>query len=260
MSRKVNLIPMAGAGQRFVEAGYTIPKPLITVGGLPMIVRAARSLPPSDLSIFVCREEHVAQARIDLTLQELFSPCLVLTVGHLTEGQACTCLLARDHLRSDDVLTIGACDNAMTWSQERYDREIVASGADFAVWTFRDNPAVLQDPRMYGWVKTQADGNITGVSVKVPISGQPMRDHAVIGAFTFRQAALFIDACDDMIRANARIKQEFYVDNAINFALARGARGRAFEVESYVCWGTPRDLDTYHYWRRVFAAENIQPT
>ena len=256
MARLINLIPMAGAGQRFVDAGYRVPKPLIEVGGLPMIVRAARSLPECDLWIFVCRAEHIAEARIDLSLQSLFQPCLVIAVDHLTEGQACTCLLARGELRPDDVLTIGACDNAMFWDRVSYEQQFMRGQADFLVWTFRHNPAVLQDPRMYGWVKTDTSGGVAGVSVKVPLSDTPMNDHAVIGAFTFRRAGLFLDASDDMIRANARIKNEFYVDNAINFALARGARGQPFEVGSYVCWGTPRDLDTYNYWRNLFLTEN----
>lgn len=252
MSRRVNLIPMAGAGQRFVDAGYSVPKPLIGVGGQPMIVRAARSLPEPDLWIFVCREEHVRDASIDRELQKLFQPVKIITVDHLTEGQACTCLLARDELRPDDVLTIGACDNAMTWKRADYDRAFAAPQTDFLVWTFRNHPAILQDPRMYGWVRTDADHGVTGVSVKVPISETPLKDHAVIGAFTFRRAGLFLDACDDMIAANARIKNEFYVDNAVNFALARHASGRAFEVDRYICWGTPRDLETYEYWRGYF--------
>jgi dTDP-glucose pyrophosphorylase len=243
---------MAGAGQRFVDAGYTMPKPLIDVGGLPMIVHAARSLPEPDLWIFVCRSEHVREARIDLELKKLFQPCLVIMVDHLTEGQASTCLLARDELRPDDFLCIGACDNAMTWDRKAYAQVTAEARDDFLVWSFRNNPAVLQDPRMYGWVKTNPDGTISGVSVKVPISETPLRDHAVIGAFTFRRAQLFLDASDDMIRANARIKNEFYVDNAVNFAVARGARGRPFEVDRYICWGTPRDLETYNYWRGYF--------
>jgi dTDP-glucose pyrophosphorylase len=244
---------MAGAGQRFVDAGYTVPKPLIDVGGLPMIVHAARSLPEPDLWVFVCRSEHIREAGIDVALKKLFSPCVVISVDHLTEGQACTCLLARDELRPDDFLSIGACDNAMTWDTSAFARAVADPRDDFWVWSFRDNPAVLQDPRMYGWVKTDAtDSAISGVSVKVPISGTPMRDHAVIGAFTFRRAGLFLDSCDDMIRANSRIKNEFYVDNAVNFALARGAHARPFEVDRYICWGTPRDLETYNYWRGYF--------
>ena len=244
---------MAGAGQRFVDAGYSVPKPLIDVGGLPMIVHAARSLPKPDLWIFVCRAEHVAQAKIDVTLKKLFEPCRIITVDYLTEGQASTCLLARDELRPDDELHIGACDNAMTWPEGSFQKHFEQADSDFVVWTFRNNPAVLQDPRMYGWVKTTDKGDISGVSVKVPISETPMKDHAVIGAFSFRRAGLFLDSCDDMIRANSRIKNEFYVDNAINFALARGARGRPFEVDRYICWGTPRDLEVYNYWRGYFA-------
>jgi tetratricopeptide (TPR) repeat protein len=98
-----------------------------------MIVHAARSLPKPDLWIFVCRADHVAQARIDLTLQKLFQPCIVITVDHLTEGQACTCLLARGELRTDDELHIGACDNAMTWVISDFDRAMSGARSDFLV-------------------------------------------------------------------------------------------------------------------------------
>ena len=260
MARRVNLIPMAGAGQRFVDAGYRVPKPLIDVGGLPMIVRAARSLPEPDLWIFVCRAEHVSEAGIDRTLHQLFQPCRVITVDHLTEGQACTCLLARDELRPDDFLTIGACDNTMTWDRATFERRFAESDLDFLVWSFRKNPAVLQDPSMYGWVRINEGGTANGVSVKVPISQTPMDDHAVIGAFSFRRAGLFLDSCDDMIRENSRIRNEFYVDNAINFSLARGAKGEPFEVDRYICWGTPRDLETYNYWRGYFQQAGLGTT
>src|SRR5438128_4730843 len=161
MSRRVNLIPMAGAGQRFVDAGYLLPKPLIPVGGVPMIVRAAGALPRADHWIFVCRAQHVRDAAIDRELEKHFSPSTVLTVDRLTEGQASTCLLAAGELRPDDVLTIGACDNGMTYAPDRLDR-LWEGGADAVIWTFRNNPAVLQKPSMYGWVKVAADGRATG--------------------------------------------------------------------------------------------------
>lgn len=257
MSRRVNLIPMAGAGQRFVDAGYSLPKPLIDVAGQPMIARAARSLPPADLWIFVCRTGHIRSAKIDEILQRHFPPAIVIPVDHLTEGQACTCLLARNELRPDDILTIGACDNAMIWDAAAFDLAMSDPANDFLVWTFRNNPAVMQDPRMYGWVRTGTDGACAGVSVKIPISDKPMRDHAVIGSFTFRKAGLFLDACDRMIDANARVRNEFYVDQAVNFAMDLGARGRPFEVERYICWGTPRDLETHDYWRAYFQATGL---
>ena len=252
MPKRINLIPMAGAGQRFADVGYTLPKPLIPVAGKPMIVRAAGCLPKPDQWVFVCRQEHIAQAQIDRELKKLFSPAEIISVDRLTEGQACTCLLAKEKMPSDAVLTIGACDNAMNYDAAKFEAAIAAPDCDALIWTFRNNPAVLQDPRMYGWVDADAAGRVRRVSVKVPISDQPMNDHAVIGAFTFKRAKDFVDAAEAMIRANRRIKNEFYVDEAMNVAVEQGLRVKVFEVQHYICWGTPRDLDTYNYWHGWF--------
>jgi hypothetical protein len=79
-----------------------------------------------------------------------------------------------------------------------------------------------------------------------------MNDHAVIGAFTFKRAQDFLDACDEMIRQNRRINNEFYVDMAMNLAIEKGLKVKVFEVEAYLCWGTPRELENYNYWKNIF--------
>jgi len=252
-SRTINLIPMAGAGQRFADKGYTTPKPLIPIDGSPMVVRAANSLPAADKWIFAVRAEHIDHSQIDRQLDSLFSPITVVPVPRLTEGQASTCLLARIFLREDDWLNIGACDNAMVWNKEKFLSLKNDPNIDALIWTFRNNPAVLQDPRMYGWVVTEDDSIAKQVSVKVPISDLPMNDHAVIGAFSFRKAADFLRCADRMINQNRRIKNEFYVDELMNVAIEDRLRVKVFEVDYYVCWGTPQDLDTYQYWAGYFA-------
>lgn len=252
MPPRINLIPMAGAGQRFLDAGYTTAKPLIPVENKPMIAHAAGCLPDADRWIFVCRQEHIDDYKIDRELAALFDPAEVIPVAGLTEGQACTCLLARDAIPGDACVTIGACDNAMTYDRIRYQSVISDPDVDALIWTFRRNPAVLQDPRMYGWVKVDTGDTVTGVSVKIPISDEPMNDHAVIGAFTFRRWADFVRSCDAMIAADRRIKSEFYVDEAMNLAVELGLRVKVFEVDRYICWGTPQDLDVYNYWAGYF--------
>jgi dTDP-glucose pyrophosphorylase len=241
-TRRVNLIPMAGAGQRFVDAGYTLPKPLIPIDGVPMVVRAANSLPAADHWVFVCRAEHVCEAGIDRELAMHFSPLTVLTVDRLTEGQASTCLVATNILRPDDRLTIGACDNAMTYDRGELDR-LWVDGADAVIWTFRGNRAVLQNPRMYGWVATADDGHVTAVSCKIPLSHSPMNDHAVVGAFAFRRAADFLRTARRTIELDRRVNGEFYMDTVLDQGVADGLDVRVLEVERYVCWGTPQDLE-----------------
>lgn len=244
MGRRVNLIPMAGAGQRFKDAGYVLPKPLIPVAGVPMVVRAARALPPADHWIFVCRAEHVRDAGIDRELRRYFSPSTVITVDELTDGQARTCLLAAPELRPDDRLTIGACDNAMV-----YDRSMVDAswreGADALIWTFRHNPAVLAKPTAWGWVKLNDRGRVSGVSCKVPVSDHPLDDHAVIGAFSFRRAADFLRTAERTIALDRRINGEFYMDVVLDQAAADGLDVRVLEVDRYIGWGTPRDLEAF---------------
>jgi dTDP-glucose pyrophosphorylase len=255
MERRINLIPLAGAGKRFLDAGYVIPKPLIEVAGKPMIVRAASSLPEADLWVFACRQEHIIEAHIDKTLRENFQPAEIISVPQLTEGQASTCLLAREILSRNDILTIGACDNDMLYDAGKYVQLLSQPDCEAIIWTFRNNPAVLQNPRMYGWVEVDPDNRAKRVSVKTPISDSPMNDHAVIGAFTFKKAGDFIQFADDMIRQNRRINNEFYADELMNLLIEGGKKVYIFEVDRYICWGTPQDLAVYNYWHGYFDME-----
>lgn len=252
MARRVNLIPMAGAGQRFLDAGYTTCKPLIHVGNVPMIVKAAHSLPSPDEWIFICRDHHIKEAGIDAVLQEHFHNAKVISIKKLTEGQACTCLLAKSLLRPDDILTIGACDNAMTYDDQLLKTMMESNSVDALIWTFRKNPVVLQNPQMYGWVVVDSDNYVEKVRCKIPVSNSPMNDHTVIGTFTFKRAEDFIDCTNTMIAADRRINNEFYIDEAMNVLVEKGLRVKVFEVDRYICWGTPRDVETYHYWQSYF--------
>jgi CTP:molybdopterin cytidylyltransferase MocA len=243
-ARNVNLIPMAGAGRRFVDAGYDVPKPLIPIAGTPMIVRAAAALPPADHWIFVCRSEHVREAAIDRELENQFSPATIVTVDGLTEGQASTCLLAASALRPDDRLTIGACDYSMTYDQQVLD-QFWRDGGDALVWTFRGNPAVLQNPAAYGWVRVSGDRHVDGVSCKTPISDNPIRDHAVIGTFSFRRAADFVAITERTIALDRRVNGEFYLDTVLDQAVREGLKVSVLEVAEYIGWGTPEDLQAY---------------
>lgn len=257
MEKRVNLIPMAGAGQRFVDAGYEPPKPLIEVAGKSMILKAAESLPPADQWIFVCQDLHIKESQIDARLSALFENAKVLSVDGLTEGQACTCLLAKDFLDPNSILTIGACDNAMSYDRNRFDEAIEDPEVDALIWTFRNNQSVLQNPNMYGWVEVGDENYVKGVSCKVPISKNPLEDHAIIGSFTFKRAGDFVECAQDLIMQDRRINNEFYVDVVMDVAVQKGLKVMVFEVDQYICWGTPADLEIYEYWRSYFLKEGL---
>lgn len=253
----ITLIPMAGEGSRFKAEGYTTPKPLIPVLGKPMVVQAAESLPVADDYIFICRAFHISEYGIDQHLKAHYPEAKIITVDALTEGQASTCLLAKDLINNDQALAIGASDNGMQYDMAAF--EAATKDADCLVFTFRNNVTVVPKPQQYGWVAVDQTGKATKVSVKVPISDNPIRDHAVVGAFWFRKGSLFVEAAEKMIARNRRVNNEFYVDECINELIEAGYNVRAFEVDKYVCWGTPNDLRTFEYWEHFFRSENFHP-
>jgi len=149
-------------------------------------------------------------------------------------------------------LNIGACDNAVFWNKMYFERIMKDDKIDVLVWTFRHHPAVLQNPNMYGWVQTNEKNLVNNISVKKSISTVPFDDHAITGTFTFKRASVFLKACDSMIKSNARVNNEYYVDTAINYTSLAGKVACVFLVDKYTCWGTPLDLKYYQYWKSYF--------
>lgn len=262
------LIPMAGAGQRFADAGYRVHKPAIpTIDRFdgtkkPMVVCATKDLPgvAADGSnvIYVDRTFHRADG-VEDAIKAYYEKAQFITIDRLTEGQACTCMLAKDCLDPEEELLIAGCDNGMDIDRTAF--EEMKQTCDCIVFTYRHNEAVLQNPNAYGWMLTDEAGNITGTSIKKAISDTPMEDPAVVATFWFKRAKVFFDATEKMIRENDRINGEFYVDQTVKHVLDLGYRAKIFDIDRYVGWGTPADYEgyqnTYAYFKTFLMHEGI---
>lgn len=246
----INVIPLAGEGKRFKDENHTTPKPLILVSGKPMVIQAAHALPKAEKWIFVCRREHVIDYKLDETIRSYYPDAKIIVVDALTEGQASTCLLAKELINNDEELIIGACDNGMIWNKKKF--EETKQDTDCLVWTYRNNTTVKKKPEAYGWVVVDENNNVKKTSVKIPISNTPMKDHAIAGAFWFKKGNIFVSAAEEMIEKNDKVNGEFYIDQCINYVVSAGLRVKIFEVEKYICWGTPEDLKKFQYWESFF--------
>src|SRR5690606_20132402 len=178
------------------------------------------------------------------------------------EGQACTALLGLDALEAafpdqTGPLTIGACDNGALYDMQAYEKLLDESDADVIVWGARRYPNAIRHPAMYGWLDVQGT-DIRSVSVKAPLDN-PADDPIVLGTFTFRRAEDFRRAVQRMVQRDARVNGEFYIDSCINDAIALGLNCQYFEVDSYLCWGTPNDLRTFEYWQSCFHKWDTHP-
>jgi dTDP-glucose pyrophosphorylase len=140
---------MAGEGSRFKTCGYSIPKPLIPVSNKPMVILASDFLPQAERWIYLCRREHLDDFKIDQKIKEYKSSSIILSINQLTEGQACTCLYAKDYINNDDELFIAASDNGMIWDQDRFNT--LKQECDCIIWTFRRYRHAADAPEAYGW-------------------------------------------------------------------------------------------------------------
>ena len=246
----VVLMPLAGAGQRFRDAGYALPKPLIPVSGRPMVLQAAADLPEAARR-YVLRTDLPELTAVSEALSTAEGEPSLVLLAKLTDGQARTCLLGLEGLEFDAPLTIGACDNGVLFDGARFGSMLESGKADVLVWGMRGHPAAARRPTAYGWIEADEAGRISRVSVKEPLSDLTA-DPIVIGTFTFRRARDFVAAATRMIRRDARVNNEFYVDTCINDAIALGLDCRLLEVEHYFGWGTPDELRTFEYWQSCF--------
>jgi NDP-sugar pyrophosphorylase family protein len=245
------LLPMVGLGSRFAKEGYKIPKPLIEVSGKPMAVQALNDLPVAEKDVFVLRDDLSGLDELKVALKTASKQANFVTLEQMTDGQASSCMAGMSAVDLDRPLTIAACDNGMIYKSEKFDGLMTDDSIDIIVWGARGYPGAIRNPQMYGWIDANQQGNISNVSVKVPLKN-PKNDPIIVGAFTFKRAKDFVEAVKRMKQREGKVNGEYYVDTAINDAIALGLKCQLFEIDYYLCWGTPNDLRTFEYWRSCF--------
>ena len=242
------LLPMAGAGARFQSVGYDLPKPLIPVSGTEMSVQAMTTWPNHEQALVITREE-VLSGRPEFTPTSDGTNSEMMVINEITEGQASTCSLAEGRVADELPMTIAPCDSGALYDRSQFSEQL-AGEADVLVWGMRGHPSAARKPEHYGWI-AENDGVISRISTKVPLD-DPQTNPIVIGTFTFKKASDFFRSASHMYDRDGRINGEFYVDECINDAIALGLRCELFEVDHYLPWGTPDELETFNYWQSCF--------
>lgn len=230
------LIPMAGEGSRFSKKGYTFPKPLIDVDGKPMIQKVVENLNFNATYIFLVRKEHLEKySGLKSTLKTITNEKLeIVEVDALTEGAACTALLAKEHINDDDDLLIANSDQIIEYSPENFQYIKNFSSVDGIVFCFH-----AVHPK-WSFVKTNSVGVVTEVAEKNPIS-----DIATCGIYWYRKGSNFVKAAEQMIAKNIRVNNEFYIAPVYNEIIKEGQTIIPFFVHAMNGIGTPEDLNAY---------------
>ena len=228
------LVPMAGAGSRFEKMGYTFPKPLIDVNGKPMIQLVVENINIDANFIYIVQKSHREKYNLDTLLNLITPNCKIVEVDGLTEGAACTTLIAKDLINNDKPLLTINSDQWIEWDSNEFMYKMNESNCDGGILTFH-----ATHPK-WSFVKIDDNGYATEVAEKKPIS-----DIATVGIYFWKRGSDYVKYAEQMISKNIRVNNEFYVCPVFNEAIQDNKKIKIFEIEEMWGIGTPEDLNNF---------------
>lgn len=233
------VIPMAGLGSRFSDAGYSKPKPFIDVAGKTMIERVMDNLAvPGARFVLIARREHLEQEPEAVQALVSRGNTQFLPIDFVTEGAACTVLTARSLINSASPLLIANCDQIVDFDCVAFIEDARRRELGGSILSFRN----AERDEKWSFAKVNEGGLVTEVREKIAIS-----DIATVGLYYFATAQRFVDAAVDMICRNDRVKNEFYVCPVYNYAIRNGDQVGIFDIPEGAMHGigTPSDLQAF---------------
>jgi len=234
-NKKMNvLIPMAGAGSRFAQAGYTFPKPLIEVEGKPMIQVVVENLNIDAHYIFLVQREHYEKYNLKQLLNLIAPDCDIIQIDGITDGAARTTLLAKEFINTKEPLLIANSDQYVEWNSNECLYAFTADEIDGGIVTFE-----ASHPK-WSYAKIGDNGFVTEVAEKKVISTE-----ATVGIYYWKHGSDYVKYAEDMIDKNIRVNNEFYVCPVFNQAIEDNKKIKVKRVNKMWGIGTPEDLNYF---------------
>lgn len=243
------VIPMAGRGSRFADAGYKNPKPLIDVAGKPMIQVVIENLAPKceHRFIFICQNEHIKAFSLNEKLHSYTKNCEIIGIDGITEGQVCTVLKAKELINNDEPVMTANSDQWIDFDINKYLGQIKEHNLDGMIMTMK-----ADDPK-WSFAKTDSNGFVTETAEKKVISND-----ATVGIFNFSRGKDLVRAAEQMIADDIRVNGEFYTCPVYNYLIKEGMKIGIYsigkEYDGMYGLGTPHDLE----WFLANTPDNFQ--
>lgn len=234
------VLPMAGRGSRFAEAGYTLPKPLIPIHGEPMIKVVVDNLTPrcEHRFIFICQQEHLDKYSLEPKLKSYAKNVEVIGINGITQGQVCTALLAKKFFDNDEPLMSANTDQYIDIDINDYLEKMNTDKLDGLIMTMKSS-----DPK-WSFACINEQGLVIETAEKKPIS-----DNATVGIFNFAHGRDLVRSAEQMIADNLRVNNEFYTCPCYNYLIKEGKKIGIYPIgEEYngmYGLGIPKDLEFF---------------
>ena len=250
------LIPMSGQGNRYREAGYSEPKPLIPVNGTPMISRLLENFPEGWPTVFVMAENH-RDTELPAVLSKERPLGKQMFVEKHSKGPGFAALKGLEQLDPELPVLLSYCDYAMVWDSSRFAHFVDDTQCDACVISYRGYHAHYRSPLQYAYSRLQGE-RIVEVKEKGSFTANREEEFASSGGYYFKSAKLLKRAIEYQMSQNLELNGEYYSSLTVEALLRMDPKAhvRVFEIPAFFQWGTPEDLQIFEYWEKSFKAYN----
>jgi len=251
------IIPMAGLGQRFVDAGYKKPKPFIDVANQKIIDRIVNMFDEDDEMIFICNERHLQTNETESYLQGIKRGCTILSVPQHTKGPVFTVMPHLDNIHDDEEVIVCYCDNPYLWDYEDFKKYVTENKVDGCILTHSGfHPHRLSSTYM-AYCKTEGD-SLMEIKEKEPYTNNHMTEHASTGTYYFSKGSYikkyFKDAIDNEVK---HTNGEYYVTLVYNLLISDGLDVRIYDTDYVTVFGTPEEVENYEAWNTILSGGQV---
>lgn len=245
------IVLASGKGQRFLDAGYDLPKAVLDLSGRPMVSQVVSASALQARVAVVGREDQALESFFSAREQLSF-----VKLARQTRGQAESAFHALKEIKPKGSFTILACDSIQFRMDHGANLDDIGRGVDeIAVWVQKPTDHHSAFPEHFGWISGEF-GSIR-VTVKNP---HPDRDAKVItGHFTFSSHKLFDRLYTKLIENETLVNGEYYLDSLVAIAASSGVKVTLVEAELVVSLGTPFEYESFRYWQRAFDEWRAHP-
>ena len=251
------VIPMSGTGDRFRRAGYTEPKPLINVDGRPMIEHVIEMFPGEEDFVFICNADHLRSSRLADVLKRA-KPCGVIVEMQAHKlGPVHAVCQALDRLGDDEEVVVNYCDFGVDWDYGRFLAETRARRAAGAISAYRGFHPHSLGPTYYAYIK-EHDNWLVEIREKRAFTENRMEEYASAGTYYFANGGLVKRYFPLTMKERLEVNGEYYVSLVYNLLRRDGHQTFIYELERFLQWGTPQDLEEYQYWSDYFANGKVR--
>jgi NDP-sugar pyrophosphorylase family protein len=247
------VIPMSGFGERFRMAGYSVPKPLIEVNGMPIIGHVINLFPGEKDITFICNEDHLTDSsfRMREILKSLCPTGRVVGIAPHKLGPIHAALQIEHLLNPNIPVVINYCDFSCYWDWSEFKSFVRDTGCDGAIPAYKGFHPHTLGTTNYAYIK-ESSGWIEDIQEKQPYTDNRMEEFASSGTYYFASAQLMSDAFRKATESNLNVGGEFYVSLAYKPLLQAGKKIAVYPLQHFMQWGTPEDLTEYQSWSETF--------